>query len=547
MEQSSYLRYLPPALWRDTGPPDGIRLGEWLRIVEKVLTGINDDVRLDHGDHAHDAVADVVAGTDRLFDAWKTPEKFLPYLASWVGLDLPTLRGEPLWDEYQRRRVTASIAAVYRRRGLKGGLLDHLALHTLGPARPRVAIDDGSRVLVTRPRPDLLAPVNVMVSQGPVLRGSTVVTEGLIRPWCIARGGGGDLFVGDVGLPTAVPLPLRPRVWRLTSSGDYTYTGAPPKPRPVAPDTQFRQVVGVAVRPPRGAQPETLYILDVRGTLTAVAAPYDAPTATQVTTLAVGANLFAPVALAVDVNGDLLVLDRGDGPGTPNPPKIVTITPTPLSVTRHALTTVLEPLSLLVRPDATLVIGDGREQEGLGPGLLNGNLVVVDRTNAAAWAESLLLPTANPLVAPTAVTHTRGGALHVLDVGIKPFRQLDQDAFVRAVCDSAAVYQVDPEAATPQAVRVSVAGHMVFPTGMVAADDRLVICDPGQPEAPGVTPIWPRLRPYRFDVVVHFLESGLPIDQEERAATESQVLAIVSSVVEDNRPAHTEWGRITAN
>ncbi|WP_406335894.1 hypothetical protein [Streptomyces sp. NBC_00203] len=549
MEQSSYLRYLPPVLWRDAapdqGPLAGVRLGEWLRIVEKVLTGIDDGVTVPHGDHTHPAVTDVIADTHRLLDPWKTREEMLPWLASWVALELPTLRGQPLWDEYQRRRVTAAIAATYRRRGLKAGLLANLGLHTLGPTRPRVAIDDGSRVLVCTPRPDAAAPVSVMVGQGPVLRGQSVLIEGLIRPWCIARSSSGEFFVGDSGLPSAVALPLRSRVWQLTPSGAYHFAGAPPKPRPVTPDTQFNPVIAVAVRPAAGARPETLYVLDRRGTLLGVPAPFDAATATAVTSLALGANQFSPIAMTVDINGDLLVLDRGDGPGTPNPPKIVTVAPNPLNVTRRNLNTVLEPLSLLVRPDGSLVIGDGREQENPGPGQLTGNLVVVDRGNPAAWAESLLLPVDNPLVAPTGVAQSRDGTLHVLDVGLKPFR-LFGDPFVRDVCEPAAVYRVDPRATPPDAVRVSEAGHMVFPTGMVADGDRLVICDPGQPESPGITPIWPRLRPFRFDVVVHFLDSGLPDDQSARERTENQVIATIRSVVEDNRPAHTEWGRITA-
>ncbi|MCX5328342.1 hypothetical protein [Streptomyces sp. NBC_00140] len=549
MDQSSYLRHLPPVLWQDVtpdqGPATGVRLGEWLRIVEKVLTGIDDGVDLPHGAHSHPAVTDAIADIHRLLDPWKTREEMLEWLASWVALELPTLRGEPLWDEYQRRRVTAGIAATYRRRGLKAGLLAHLGLHTLGPARPRVAVDDGSRVLVCTPRPDTVAPISVLVGQGPVLRGQSVVTEGLIRPWCIARAGTGEFFIGDAGLPSAVVLPLRSRVWQVTPSGAYHFAGAPPKPRPVTPDTPLNAVIAVAVRPAAGTQPETLYVLDRRGTLLSVPAPFDAATTTTVTSLPLGANQFSPIAMAVDLNGDLLVLDRGDGPGTANPPKIVTVAPNPLTVTRRNLSTVVEPLSLLVRPDGSLVIGDGREQENPGPGQLSGNLVVVDRANRAAWTESLLLPPANPLVAPTGIARARDGSLYVLDVGLKPFR-LFGDPFVRAVCEPAAVYRVDPLAAPPDAVRVSEAGHMVFPTGMVADGDRLVICDPGQPESAGVTPIWPRLRPFRFDVVVHFLDGGLPDDQFARERMENQVIATVRSVVEDNRPAHTEWGRITA-
>ncbi|MGW2724053.1 hypothetical protein [Streptomyces sp. NPDC001492] len=549
MDQSSYLRHLPPVLWQDVppdqGPPPGVRLGEWLRIVEKVLTGIDDGIELPHDHHTHPAVTDAIAGLHRLLDPWKTREEMLPWLASWVALELPTLRGKPLWDEYQRRRVTAGIAATYRRRGLKAGLLAHLGLHTLGPARPRVAVDDGSRVLVCTPRPDRVAPISVLVGQGPVLRGQTVVTEGLIRPWCIARAGDGELLIGDAGLPSAVVLPpLRSRVWQVTRSGAYHFAGAPPKPRPVTPDTQLNAVIAVAVRPTRGAQPETLYILDRRGTLLSVPAPFDAATATTVTALPLGANQFTPIAMAVDVNGDLLVLDRGDGPGTQNPPKIVTVAPNPLTVTRRNLGTVVEPLSLLVRPDGSLVIGDGREQDNPGPAQRSGNLVVVDRADPAAWRESLLLPPANPLVAPTGIVRSHDGSLYVLDAGLKPFRP-SGDPFVRAVCEPAAVYRVDPLAGTPDAVRISEAGHMVFPTAMIADGDRLIICDPGQPESAGVAPIWPRLRPFRFDVVVHFLEDGLPAGSA-RERMENQVIATIRSVVEDNRPAHTEWGRITA-
>jgi len=80
-----------------------------------------------------------------------------------------------------------------------------------------------------------------------------------------------------------------------------------------------------------------------------------------------GNTTIAPVAMALDTNNDLLVLDRGDGPGTSNPPKIITVKPSPLGVTRKSLTTVQEPLSLLVQPDGKLVIGDGGNQTPTGP------------------------------------------------------------------------------------------------------------------------------------------------------------------------------------
>jgi phage tail-like protein len=544
---SSYLSHLPPVVWAqapvDAAPP--VSLGDWLRIVEKVLTGIDDGVPLPHGDHDHPAITDVLSGVSELFDPWKTPADFLPYLASWVALPLPTLRGEPLWSEYQRRRVTAAIATIHRRRGLKAGMRAYLDLYSLGPARPRVAIDDGSRVLVVTPQPDAPAPVSVLVSQGPVLRGKTVVSEGLIRPWCAARTGAGDLVFGDTGVPASISIALPGRIWRINRSGAYQFSGSPPKPQPMAPGTALTQVIAVAVRPAAGGTPETLYALDRQGTLFAVVAPYDAAKATAVTSLASGAATFAPVAMAVDVGGNLLVLDRGDGPGTVNPPAIITVTPAPVAVSRQSLATVLEPMSLLVQADGSLLVGDGREQSPAGPDQFSGNLIRVDRSNAAAWAESPLLPPGNPLVAPTGLATTPDGTLYVLDAGLKPLGAPD-DPFVRSVAAPASVFRVDPGPAVPEVIRVSEPGYLVFPTGMIADGERLVICDPGQPEVAGVVPVWPRLQPHRFDIVIHFLDGGLPADPQERPLAQNQVVAQVRDIVEDNRPAHTQWGLITA-
>jgi hypothetical protein len=249
--------------------------------------------------------------------------------------------------------------------------------------------------------------------------------------------------------------------------------------------------------------------------------------------------------MAVDMNGDLLVLDRGDGPGTVNPPAIITVVPAPVAVSRRPLTTVLEPMSLLVRGDGSLLVGDGREQSPAGPDQFSGNLIHVDRSNPATWAESLMLPPGTPLVAPTGLATTPDGALYVLDAGLKPLRPPD-DPFVRSVAAPASVFRVDPDAAVPQVIRVSEPGYLVFPTGMIADGARLVICDPGQPEVAGVVPVWPRLRPHRFDVVVHFADGGLPTDPQERSQAQNQVIAQVRDIVEDNRPAHTQWGLITA-
>jgi phage tail-like protein len=548
VDASGYLRYLPPVLWQDDPGRPGFSLGELLRIFEKVLTGIDDGVAIPHADHTHPSITAQIAGLDRLFDPWKAPADFLPWLASWVALELPTLQGQLLWDEYQRRNVTSRIARIYRERGLKSGLAKYLDLYAVGPTKPRVALDDGSRVLVTTPGPARLAPVTALVSQGPVITAAGLQAEGLVRPWCAAMSADGNIFLGDIGVPATIPLPLKNRVWRISPSGQYDLAGSPPRPQPIAAASlPLIGVVAVAVRPAQSGAPETLYTLDGNGKLYAVAAPYLDQPAILVTTLTVGATTFSPTAMAVDNNGDLLVLDRGDGPGSANPPKIVTVRPQPLTVTRTPLHTVIEPLSLLVREGGELVVGDGREQEPAQPAEFAGNLVQVDRGNPAQWTETLLLSAGgpaegNPLVAPTAVAPAGPDALYVLDAGLKPFSP--PGSFVMAVAEPAAVFRVDLAATPPTVTRVSEQGQMVFPTGMVADGDRLVICDPGQPEVAKLVTVMPRLRPFHLDVVVHFVDSLLPSDDDRRNAVESQVLGNIQTIVDQQRPAHIEWSLI---
>jgi phage tail-like protein len=549
MEPSGYLRYLPPVLWQANPDQPGFSIGELLRIFEKVLTGIDDGVTI-----AQPSITDQIAGVPGLLDPWKAPEQFLPWLASWVALDFPALQGQQLWDEYQRRNVTAQIALVYRRRGLKSGLASYLDLYAVDQHRPRIALDDGSRLLVTTPGQAALAPVTALVTQGPVVTAARLVTEGLVRPSCAAMSGDGHIFVGDMGITgvtSGLNLPVKNRVWRISPDGQYDLTGNPPQRQPVAAGSMpLLQVAAVAVRPAQSGAPETLYTVDQNGTLYAVQAPYLNQAATQVTVLAAAGATFWPVAMAVDVDGDLLILDRGDGPGSPNPPKILTVKIQPLTVTRTPLSTVLEPLSLLVRGDGDLVIGDGREQQPTQPGEFAGNLVRVHRGGQAQWTETLLIPTGdpaagNPLVAPTAITQAGPDTLYVLDAGLKPFTPPGDNPFVLAVAEPAAVFRVSLSGAAPTVIRVSEPGEVVYPTGMVADGDRLVICDRGQPEAPGLLTVMSRLRPFHLNVVLHFVDGLLSSDPQQRAAEQRRVIGNVQAIVEEQRPAHIEWSLIT--
>jgi len=543
---SSYLRYLPPVLWEgDASADPGVSLGQLLLIFEKVLTGVRDDHVLVHGDHEHLSISAQIGLLHRVFDSWATPESFLRWLAVGLALEMPTLRDEPLWNEYQRRAAIAEIASVYPLRGTKAGLVRYLELFSA--RRARIAIDDGARLLALTPRADSVAPVTPVVSQGPVLANGRVVTEGLLRPWCIALTSDGGLVVGDIAMPDVLGLPFKSRVWRLNPSGSYPMTGAPPSPQPLASATlALNRVVGVAVRPSRTGATDTLYVLDRDGGIFALAAPFDR--ATLVTTSGVAS---APVAVAVDPrSGDLLVLDRGAGLGTASAPKIVTIHTDPWQVTaRTDLRTVKEPLSLAVDPDGALLVGDGREQAPAGPEQRAGNLIRVDRTTTP-WTETALLDPDNPLVAPTGVARTRDGVLYVLDAGLKPFAPPPLFPFISAVAAQAGVFRIAP-GPPATASRVTEPGQFVYPTGMVAAGGRLVVCDPGQPSNG-----WSlgdanlkrsRAQPFQFDVVVHFAVDRVPKDDVARRRVVRRVISNVRAIVERERPAHVRCNVISGS
>jgi phage tail-like protein len=545
VDVSSYLRHLPPVLWESPDPMK-FGLGSFLLAFEKVLTGLDDDMRIRHasggGEHTHESIATEIARIPELFDPWHAHPTFLPWLASWVALEFPVLQDGPLWDEYQQRKATSEIARIHRLRGLKRGLNLALDLFAVTTTRPRVAIDDGNKLLTTTPRPHTVAPVTALVSQGPTLTqpitsSSSVVVNGLVRPRCIATGAGGALFVGDFGAASTVSA-LPSRVWRLDANGAPDTAGTPPLPRPLAPTTAFTNVVAVAVSPPRSARPETLYILDGKKLLS-VAAPYGADSATPVNT---SLPIVRPVAMAVDVNGDVLVLDRGNIVGDPAIPKIVVVRPeSPAAPETHGLSKVVEPLSLLVRADGSLVVGDGERQDGPA----TGNLVLVDRTNTPSWTESQILLIGDvddpdraegALVSPTAVISAEDGALFVLDTGLRPFATGDT---VLTIARPAAVFRVSMESTPPSVRRITENGNLVFPTGMAIHDGRLVICDPGQLESAQQAPVLSRLSPFRFCVAVHFEEANLPEDERDRNRVVGRVDASIRSVVEQLRPAHT--------
>lgn len=548
-DKSSYLRFLPPVLWQAEPELPGFSLGAALRIFEKLLTGIDDGVPIRHpGPDGlpvdHDAVGEVIGRLHRLFDPWTTPTEFLPWLASWVSLEFPAM-----WDEYQRRKVTAEIVGIYRQRGLKRGLDDYLELYAISDKRPRVAIDDGARVLMCTPLPGRFATIDTLVGHGPVARrDNSLVHGGLTRPECIARAPDGTLYLGDAGTPTYWRTTVDEAVWAVAPTGGYQFVGAPPLPQPVGPAPWIAANPGAPVFPKAVAidrqAPWNLYVLD-NVALAGQTALYRLPSPglAPVTALASKAllGLINPVAMDFDAGGHLLILDRGNAA---NPPRVVDVQIAPLIATAHLLGQVSAPFSLAVLAGGPgggdLVIGDGGDQATPTP----ANLVHVNRA-AAVWVESPLLgavlPGDNPLVAPTGVVEYRPGLLLVLDAGLKPLTPDPLDPYTREIAEPAALYWVDSTQVPPVITRASEPRGMVAPRGMVFDGASVFICDPGEPEVAPLEPrVW-RALDHEFAALVHFSKQRPATTLERR-----KIVGSIRDIVDRNTPAHTLWTVISS-
>ena len=100
---SSYQEYLPAPYQGDEF------VGRFLLIFESILAPIERTI---------DQVA-------YYFDPHLTPPAMLPWLASWLGLEL-----DENWPPAKQRALVAAAARLYRARGTRAGLREHLQIYT---------------------------------------------------------------------------------------------------------------------------------------------------------------------------------------------------------------------------------------------------------------------------------------------------------------------------------------------------------------------------------------------------------------------------------
>lgn len=117
---SRYLEYLPGIYQQDADK--GAFLGRFLKIFEKLLTGIDDA-----GGGTSEGLEQVVTRLHTFFDPETAPPEFLNWLAGWTAL---VLRDE--WEENKKRRLINRIVALYRIRGTKRGLEEYIKIYLPG-------------------------------------------------------------------------------------------------------------------------------------------------------------------------------------------------------------------------------------------------------------------------------------------------------------------------------------------------------------------------------------------------------------------------------
>ncbi|NIM16385.1 MAG: phage tail protein I [Candidatus Aminicenantes bacterium] len=123
--KSSYLDYLPE-IYRETE-----FTGRFLKIFEKILTGIDDGIVLERP-----GIEQLLDNISDYFDAASTPFEFLEWLASWVALELPED-----WPEEVKRNLIPEIVQLYKKRGTLEGLEAFLKIY----AGPGVTINEWLR------------------------------------------------------------------------------------------------------------------------------------------------------------------------------------------------------------------------------------------------------------------------------------------------------------------------------------------------------------------------------------------------------------------
>ena len=539
-KESSYLQYLPPALWRDDPKPPAFSLGQFLLVFEQILTGLEEDLPAAQKGYRHASLEQTLDQLHKLYNPLKVSsndelwtEQWLDYLASWVGLEL-----QPDWDQYQKRKLINDAVNIYNLRGLKRGLLKHLEIYVTSTLRPRIAVDTGETVFRVALTGDAVGHANVVSSGPPILHPLSVEID---RTSSSYRG---RLIVGDAGAPDrSQPAKL----WRLRPNGEFDYQVKTDNSLDYLPlydgsDLDF----GDPVLTPVGIADDPLgfYGIADAGSPTAFSKilrlEKDPPH--RATLVWRGAPMVKALDLMIDPAGNYIVLDRGNFDLNSSPEgqaQILVIDPeaspggTPSGAVVGSplrLTSVINPTALALHPDGDYFVADiGDGPFGLPASQTKfrpAEIYRIDQSTGAVTPLLADLPEELPRpVFPTSLHIDDPDQLLILDYGVKARRG---DA---GLVEPALIWRLSLPPAPPNLSILSKDISYVTPTDMTKdLKSNLIVVDQGDsmPNDDWRAPS----NPYAFGVVLHFAETS-----PERL----RAIDAINDIVAKEKPAGTRY------
>ena len=429
-------------------------------------------------------VLSVEARIDRLpqlFDPWRTPAAFLPFLAARLGLTF-----EDDWDDYRRRRLVESIVGIYQQRWLKKGMYTFLDLYAATGPRPRVVIDDGESILAGRWTSesgqeflDLHPLAFARPRTTPDKKGAA-----LLHPTALAIGGTvaqREYLVADAG-PMDLADGRRASLWRLSSTGQFLDWSQGPGAIPVPlndGETAPLLTDPCAVLADTDGSYLVLDRVDPNSFDKAIVYRYKVGQGRQTVLDAAHLLVNYPVDMVWDASHRLLILDIGkpDASGMPQP-RLVRVSlpggdgalPKPFNLAPE----VLSPTTLLLEPGGTVLVADARGQNTPDP----GGLVRVT-LDPALQKQSLLasLPAgANPLLTPNALLLRPDGVVLVCDLGLKT--GTTAEPVVRVAAEPASLYRLDLTS-PPRFSQLKLTTPLVTPVRLAWDGTKLLLLDHG--------------------------------------------------------------------
>ena len=143
IKESRYLRYLPAIYQTKVDTPSF--LGQFLKAFEKVLSGIDDGVKVNIDGQIVDGIERILDNIHDKFDPDVTDENFLPWLAGWVALSLKEgdrWSNERVAELERERELITKIVPLYLKRGTKEGLEGYLKIYLGGKIQKIQIIDE---------------------------------------------------------------------------------------------------------------------------------------------------------------------------------------------------------------------------------------------------------------------------------------------------------------------------------------------------------------------------------------------------------------------